>query len=253
LFDENCFNGKGIAPFIYKANLEGIEVSLAVGLYSDLPTDDDVEDSAFTTKSRATSEKAGWTVICNDRVILYADKTMNTGWGEADVPKYHTQFVSIAGVVMFRSIDPINLPVSTTKRSMQGDSTIWLTIKNVMRKGLKIFTDYTNHWKADLNEEKQHRKDASLKLKSIEEVLNIQIPESRWEVDRGVPGAHKFIPDLPTPKRTSNNRVVRFFRPASEIAAVSQILFDDPNQPPSLVGSTCFDRIRDGLGAQQDE
>ena len=42
-----------------------------------------------------------------------------TSWGEAGVPKYHTQFIAISGLVEFRSTDPRKLPTTTTKREIE--------------------------------------------------------------------------------------------------------------------------------------
>ena len=59
---------------------------------------------------------AGWTIICNDRAVLYCDRTELTGWGDAGVPRYHTQFIAISGIVEFQSNDAAKLPTTTTKR-----------------------------------------------------------------------------------------------------------------------------------------
>ena len=34
---------------------------------------------------RYSSIDAGWTVICNDRAVLYCDRSELTGWGEAGI------------------------------------------------------------------------------------------------------------------------------------------------------------------------
>jgi hypothetical protein len=127
LFD-NVEIGKkeGIIPYGYKYEADGVSVELVVGMYRSLPSESEEQD-ALT--GHPTTERAGWTIVCNDRVVLYADKTRVTGWGEAGVPNYHTQFISIAGVVIFRSNDPAKLPITTTKRGIDGNSELYLNVK----------------------------------------------------------------------------------------------------------------------------
>ena len=85
--------------------------------------------------------------MCNDRVVLYNDKTVKTGWGTGGVPGYHNQFISIAGVVSFHSTDSMKLPLNTTKRGLDASSDIYLIVLDYMREGLKKFTLFTNAWK----------------------------------------------------------------------------------------------------------
>lgn len=77
LLSEESFNG-GIAPYVYIGNYKGVSIELVVGFYRNLPSADEQEDSL---QGKPSTEQAGWTIICNDRVVLYADKTKVTGWG----------------------------------------------------------------------------------------------------------------------------------------------------------------------------
>ena len=94
-----------IAPYLYKSTYQEVSIELSVGFYRrDLATEEDVNRD--NEGNRKVSDRAGWSIVCNDRVVVYCDKTRLTGWGEAKVPNYHPQFISIAGVVHFRSADP---------------------------------------------------------------------------------------------------------------------------------------------------
>ena len=94
----------GIAPYLFLGNVDGVEIDLKVGFYRPALDEEELDQEAETSFS---TDQAGWTVVCNDRVVLYNDKSRMTGWGEADVPSYHNQFISIAGLVHFRSTDPL--------------------------------------------------------------------------------------------------------------------------------------------------
>src|ERR1700720_1786644 len=53
-----------IRPYVYQATIDGVSIFLAVGFWRPLSSDDD--DPA---DRRYASDKAGWTVVCNDRVV----------------------------------------------------------------------------------------------------------------------------------------------------------------------------------------
>ena len=154
-------SNEAIQPFIYKATTdEGVEVFMAVGFTGPIPS----QEEAINEQDELShsTEEAGWTIICNDRAVLFCDKTELTGWGDTPVPRYHTQFIAISGIVEFRCDDPSKLPMTTTKRGVDASSTVYLQVKTKMREGMKLFTDYTNRWKG-------------------------RAEESRFQVDAGIP------------------------------------------------------------------
>ena len=125
----------GIKPYIFKKDYEdirtdGVKVQLAIGIYSQLKSDEELDEEI---EAKRKTGRAGITVICNDRVVLYNDKTHRTGWGEPPVPSYHTQFICISGVVVFESKDPSKLPTTTTKRGIDLSSDIYADVKIKIR------------------------------------------------------------------------------------------------------------------------
>lgn len=242
MIDENAFTegNNGITPYFYRGESKGVKISIAVGFYRDLVSDDE-ERSILS--GRTTTEKAGWTIICNDRVVLHADKTRLTGWGEAGVPQYHTQFIGIAGVVIFTSDDAERLPITTTKRGVDGNSDIYLATKDFMREGMKLFTDFTNRWKGNSEAKRKMFSDApqiiSLNNKNADSV----VPEGKWsKVTRSI-GGNAYKPKLPVPKESDPLKQIKFNRKISEIKLVSQFLFDDDSFAPTEVGNYCFEQF----------
>ncbi len=235
LFDSE---GKGgISPYLYKGNINGVEINLVIGLYRGLPTEEETEEEI---QGRSNKENAGWTVICNDRVVVYCDKTRLTGWGEAGVPNYHSQFIAISGTVVFNSNDATQLPVTTTKRGIDGNSETYLIVKDIMRDGLKHFTSFTNKWKSPSAE----RDELQGKSKAIEALkISSSMPETAWIKVKKDYGGQRFIPDLPSPTVTNPEKQIRFSRKLSDIEIVAGYLFDDKNIAPSLVGEECFDSV----------
>ena len=55
--------------------------------------------------------EAGWYVFCNGRLLLEADQTSVTGWGEQGrIPKYHNQYATFGGAAYFDCEDTSLLP-----------------------------------------------------------------------------------------------------------------------------------------------
>lgn len=236
LLDPESFDkGRGISPYLYKAEWDGVQVELAMGLYEQLPTDQEQEESEKGTRNK---ESAGWTIICNDRVVVSADKTRLTGWGEAGVPAYHSQFIALAGVVTFRSNDAIKLPVTTTKRGIDQNSELFGNVKEIMREALKHFTSFTNRWKSQSSE----RDEVQSKATSVD-IRNaaMSVPNDKWiHVRSGIRGK-KFVPVLPIPQQENKRRRIQFTRTIEEIASVGGYLLDNNKAQASEVGEAAFE------------
>ena len=227
-----------IAPYIYKNSIDGVDVEVAIGFYRSLSTDEEEQDEK---DGKSVSTSAGITIICNDRVVLHNDKTHITGWGEAGVPRYHTQFIGISGVVIFQSNSPVKLPLKTTKRGVDSSSQIYALVKDKIREGIKIFTDFTNKWKkVPKGELSQHfRIEETESAPSI--MLSQRVRKEDWSNVRR-DGGQVFKPKLPLPRETDPTERVIFTKKSSEIQAVSEYLFDEV-KPTSFIGEYCFDQI----------
>ena len=100
-----------------ESEIEGVVVRLIVGVGPPLPND------------------AGWYVYCNGRMILRADQSEITGWGEAGIeriPKYHNAFARFRGCVYFDSDDSSSLPWNTTKDGVDQESSVYRSVRSEM-------------------------------------------------------------------------------------------------------------------------
>ena len=231
-----------VQPYMFRGEIEGVHVFLAVGFTRPIPSEDEV--LLEQDETRWSTMDAGWTVVCNDRAVLYCDRSELTGWGEAGVPRYHTQFIAIAGVVEFRSDEAGKLPTTTTKRGIDASSTLYLQVKNKMREGLRVFTDYTNRWKGRVEESKTHITGAkALSLEQLK-VESKKLPFSATTKAFPKGKAEQYRPSLPMPKNDSKKTRVAFIRNTSEVRSVSSHLFKgNESADPSEVGGKCFDLI----------
>ncbi|MCE9506942.1 MAG: ATP-binding protein [Alphaproteobacteria bacterium] len=233
-----------IEPYLFTAKIKGVQVNLAVGLYRGLAADSEIEDELDEPRS---SETAGWTVVCNDRVVLYADKSMKTGWGRGSVPRYHNQFIAISGIVTFKSNESEQLPLNTTKRGIDTDSEVYLTTLDFMSEGLKQFTGFTNKWKS-------RTKEVTEKFKGLESKSLVENPRMKsnkgWTDIRKLKGyakdARKYVPNLPLPVESIKSKLIQFRKTEDEINTVTKILYKGikaEDITASEVGERCFDEF----------
>lgn len=230
--------GSSIKPYLFSNTYKDVKVKIAIGFYSPPPSEDDLDQM---NENKRTSNEAGITVVCNDRVILYNDKSSLTGWGTAQVPNYHTQFIGIKGIVIFESTNPESLPMTTTKRGIDHSSPLYLTVKDRICEGLKIFTNYTNQWKGQNQAEKKFSSKAS--KVSITELFNEEKLSTFGIHKRSSAKGKTFTPQLPKPENTKPYKIIRYAKNLESIQILSIFLFDEPDCPPSKVGEECFDRI----------
>lgn len=224
-----------IRPFDYSGVHDGVEIRVTVGFFRALVRESEIDKE---TDAPTDSEAAGISVVCNDRVILLGDRSIKTGWGDAGVPRYHPQFRSIAGLIEFRSTDAEKLPISTTKRGLDAGSDVYYVARKAVTEGLKTFTSFTNKFKgieSEANEffEKAVRSDVKTGVNLAHE-HGVQV--------RGAV-AKKYVPVLPEPTNKTVRRRISFVKSDDEVKAVSEYLFQDSGQQPSIVGAECFDRF----------
>jgi len=222
-----------IMPYIYKAEIFDVKVRVVVGLIGPTPTDDEVEEELDWHRHKG--EDAGWTIICNDHVVVYGDKTPLTGWGEERVPRYSGQFGAIFGVA-----DSTKLPLASTKRDIDSSSDIYQIAKSMMTEGTRIFTDFTNKWKPYREEEKVLYD--KLQLMEIDKVV-AKIPKRDFIEVRGLQWETKYLPDLPKQNEDNPKRQIKFTHRQLEIRTLAEFLFEDHETLPSQVGLECFNRV----------
>lgn len=230
-------NEPAIAPYIYSGVIDDVEVEIFAGLYRPLLTADEIEAEE---DGRATKDDAGWTVACNDRVVIWKDKTRLTGWGEANVPNYHGQFIAITGIVLLKSTDPKKLPLTTTKRGIDASSNVYLTSKDFMREATKSLTSFTNRWKKfggerdNLYKESQHV--------ALPELRQIAKTAQMKDV-RKFETVKKFEPQYPAPIREATDTRISFLAEKAHVEQVARHFFDTADVTNEQVGTATFNHV----------
>lgn len=221
-----------IAPYVYKGEIDGVTVEIYAGLYREIPDEAEQEEAEETSGS---ADDAGWVVACNDRVVIWKDRSRLTGWGEAGTPNFHGQFIAITGIVLMHSTDPSLLPLTTTKRGVDAGSEVYSKAKDLMRTATQGLASFTNKWKkfpADLDQ---------LYLKS--ETLDLPTLQARAPAMRAVhnmPTMQRAAPILPVPAAIVTDARISFAAPKAKVAQLAEIYFGDRNAKASKVGEHAF-------------
>lgn len=236
-----------IVPFAFSADVNSVQVNVSVGLFRRLAKESEIQDETEVDGPRSLREekqtqKSGITVICNDRVVLVADTSDLTGWGVGGVPKYHPQFRAIGGQISFKSDDASLLPISTTKRDLDTHTPLYNMARNETMTGLKTFISLTNKWKRQ--EEQLNDQIDNAPAVDARSVVAVLVSRKEAVNVRSMPGAKRFVPDLPKPQGKSDNVWVRFERPQKEARRLGEELLEDPGAKPSEIGEAAW---RDAL------
>ncbi|MCD7097852.1 ATP-binding protein [Stenotrophomonas sp. MMGLT7] len=183
-----------VRPYVGSYEDASVHVKVLAGLADELP--EDIPDELKPDKV----EQFGWFVICNGRVVLAADKTEKTIWGNDGFNVWHPQYNGFAGYVFFESDDQRALPWTTTKRELDISSPLYRRAVVKMKEVSKTFTEYTNKRKSDITtaraaEEKSEKVDISTlmqpqalalpKLAMVDrpDLVNISYKRDRKEVE----------------------------------------------------------------------
>lgn len=88
---------------------DGVSVEIQTGVHEGYTFDG--EDNYSRQNNTTLTSEFGWYVVCNDRIVLLADRTRKVGWTET----WHSEYNGFLGWVFFKSDDAEKLPWDTTK------------------------------------------------------------------------------------------------------------------------------------------
>jgi hypothetical protein len=163
----------------------------------------------------------GWYVLCNNRVVLSADKTERTGWGLAPFPQWHPQYNGFIGIVSFRSDEPYALPWTTTKNDVDIDSLVYRKARSRMQAAAREYIKYSRVRKANPESAKKiERSASSVKLTALSKVQPMKTP--------------------PIPGTTQGTVNIAYQKPKRDVAKVAAAL-GDPSLSAAQVGIQTFD------------
>lgn len=204
-----------------------VEIEILAGMIAAPPDDTDPDDDRG-------ENPYGWYVACNGRIVLAADRTALTGWGET-LPRWHRQYDGFVGIVFFSAEDPSLLPMTTTKRSVDASSAVYRRALAKMYEPARAWVDYTNARKSDLDAVKQ-----------LEETTT---PADLVSVS---PSETLSLPELKTTTRTRERMAhVNYSLPRKRLTALADA-FGDKSMTNRDVGLQSFQFAYDELVDEDD-
>jgi hypothetical protein len=161
-----------LKPAVETLEEDGVRIRLIAG-FADSPPDETPDESRPPRVDRF-----GWFVICNDRVVVSADKTDKTIWGDDGYKLWHPQYNGFAGFAFFESDDQRKLPWTTTKRDLDNSNPMYRRVVARMKSLTDDFIAYTNRRKADLEDAKKAEAPANtLDVYTMRAKQNLVLPK----------------------------------------------------------------------------
>lgn len=181
----------------------------------------------FAGISESSPTEAGWYVFCNGRMVLEADQTPRTVWGETgeiSIPKIHNQFSRFRGYAFFDCDDQKRLPWTSTKSGIDQSSQIYRRTRRNMVETTRPVISFLNALDAEKDAESRPRHDA-IKLAKPVALSDLTGANVQFRYD-----GHKAIgPEIVR---------ISFQRPKTKVQAVKDRLEVTSNKE---VGEAVFD------------
>lgn len=109
----------------------------------------------------------GWYVFCNGRMILQADKSRTTGWGD-NLPQWHSKYQHFAGYVYFHSNEVRALPWTTTKQNVVAESPVYqAALAQMQIQSRPILSFFNKLYPVDIPEEDVAEREILSKARNI--------------------------------------------------------------------------------------
>lgn len=200
-------SGSQLAPAFRKIGYRKLGKPVTVKLYCGLGESDPA--------------MAGWHVFCNGRLVLEADKSEVTGWGqkhETRVPTFHPQFNSFRGYAYFDSDDAGRLPWNTTKTGMDTDSPVYRAVRPQMMKLMRPVIDFLNR----LKEEKEG-KSAADKKGPLEALAESAVSKPVDDVKTRPVFELPRVREKPKPRGPALQRI-QYDKPRAQVMKVMSVL-----------------------------
>lgn len=224
--------GEGVQPFVYRGKFEGVTVEVYAGLLAPPLDEEELEEREGEQEGRT---QAGWTIACNDRVVVSKDRTYLTGWGTAGVPSYHGQYTVIAGIALLYSDDVGELPLTTTKRGLDASSIIYAKLLDVMREATKKLTSFTNSWKT-----KEARREPLGEARPRSLAMIRDFDGTKAVTSGQFKGLEVYRPELPKPPSKKRQPRVSFAAEERELGALREF-FENPDLKNGEIGRLAFE------------
>jgi hypothetical protein len=178
-------------------------------------------------------DEGGWYVRANGRVLLAAEKSRLTGWGD-ETARYHPQYRTFRGYVDIESSDGSLLPWNTTKTGVDENSAVWQATYGLMKKALIQNQAFLNRLKDEVTEARDSGEEG---------VLMRAIGAAELQPVESIPADKTSSMKYPTPSvAKAPTKRISFTVPVERFDLIAEALeLDDPKGPD--LGRALFERV----------
>ena len=175
---------------------------------------------------RSDREQRGTYVFCNGRMVLEADRSQLTGWGEG-LPRWHTKYGHFVGFLYFKSDDVRSLPWTTTKTGVVQESAVYQKALRELRIQARSVTAFLNRlYPGDVEEEGIAEREALNNVKSVT-VIELSPRASTFTVKPAEIKPEDEQVTIQFPKKARDiNRIKKCFPRLKTAKAVGSYAFD---------------------------
>jgi hypothetical protein len=222
--------GNDLAPRVIrgkKLSANGDEVKMS--LYSGFVELKDEEADTDDPNQFSGLSQAGWYLICNGRLLLFANKERLTGWG-FEVADYHPQYRRFRGYVYLTG-DSAAMPWNTAKTAVDEDSPIWRAVRSEIVDALREARTVMNRIKA---EGSSRPRNGTLLTRKLAEARPVALADLK-------PNKEMVVP--PRPKKAApKQKTIKYDVPIAQFDDVAD--YFDLKQP-ARIGRRVWDYFYD--------
>jgi hypothetical protein len=178
---------------------------------------------------RSDRTPRGWYVFCNGRMVLEADRSTTTGWGDV-LPLWNPKFNHFLGLLLFGSDHVEELPWKTTKDGVEYEAPVYQYALGQMRTLCRPILDFLGRAYPEETLESVPEREILERAKSVTGASVAKGPDRAFRV---------------TVLRGSETRAVsiQYVRPKADVSRIAESL-GRPRLAAGKVGEFTFDYYR---------
>ncbi len=164
----------GLAPRVVEREFDVDGDAVHMRLYAGFV---DISDDGADTDDPdlfSGGTRAGWYIVCNDRMLLFADRSRLTGWGQ-EVADYHPQYRRFRGYVYLTGPSAA-MPWNTAKTTIDEDSQLWRDVRADIVDALRDARSVMNRLKTERQERPEAERPVSQLLRNAEPTALAELP-----------------------------------------------------------------------------
>lgn len=209
---EQILRTKDIVPYSFSETIDNVTIKIIAGI-----------------APKGHPENAGWYVYCNGRLVVHADKSSLSVWGEDGVRNYHPSLAFFRGFLFFESTDLDELPWNTTKTSVDASSKYYIFSKSKMKEAtLEIIKNSNALLEDNLSS------DIERDIFDSKNLIQLNTSNISTITANNTP----FSLDLPEIKKIERTTTISFKKPSAIVEKVKRSMRVSTNKD---VGAFAFD------------